>query len=116
VEAPEQEVPDVKNFVTITDDIHSFIAGYIKRDFNDTDPVTSPPQNVPGAPPPKDAIGVEFVCGSVTSANLTELATFGRGEVGCRTTARTLRMPSWNRTTATSSTSIRKLAATTSWK
>ncbi len=69
----------VKNFVTLTGDIHTFIAGYIRRDFNDP---TSVPQNTPGALPPPDAVGVELVCGSVTSANLTELATFGQGRAG----------------------------------
>ena len=69
----------VTNFVTLTGDIHTFIAGYIRQDFNDT---ASVPQNVPEAPPPPDAVGVELVCGSVTSANLTELATFGRGRAG----------------------------------
>jgi alkaline phosphatase D len=73
------EAPDVKKVVTIAGDTHSFIAGYIRRDFNDT---TSLPQNVQGAPPPPDAVGVWFVCGSVTSANLAELATFGRGRSG----------------------------------
>ncbi|MEW6613358.1 MAG: alkaline phosphatase D family protein [Pseudomonadota bacterium] len=48
----------VKNLVAITGDIHSFIAGYLKTDFDDL-----------SAP-----VGVELVVGSVTSANLLELA------------------------------------------
>ncbi len=71
---------NVKNFVTITGDIHTVIAGYIRQNFDDA---TSQPQgpSEPGInpPPPPDAVGVEFVCGSVTSSNLTEIATFGRG-------------------------------------
>ena len=52
----------VQNFVTITGDIHSFIAGYLKLDF---DSPTSPDN---------PHIGTEFVCGSITSSNLIELA------------------------------------------
>ncbi|HLL39715.1 MAG TPA: alkaline phosphatase D family protein [Rubrobacteraceae bacterium] len=95
------EVTEVKNFITITGDIHSFIAGYIKRNFNDSNPITSPPQNVPDALPPQDAVGVEFVCGSTTSANLAELATFGRGRSGHQTIVRMSRMPSLSQTTVT---------------
>lgn len=52
----------VKNFVTITGDLHTFIAGYQKVNFdNPNDP----------------NVGVCFVGGSVTSANFAELATFG---------------------------------------
>jgi len=54
----------VKNFVTITGDIHSFIAGYQKVNFDD--PLDAP-------------VATCFVCGSITSANLEELATFGTG-------------------------------------
>ncbi len=54
----------VRNLITITGDIHSFFAGYLKTDFDD-------PRVAPA--------GVEFVCGSVTSANLSELATLGAG-------------------------------------
>lgn len=52
----------VENFVTITGDIHTFIAGYVKEDYDD--PVNEPP----------NAVGTAFVCGSVTSSNLLELA------------------------------------------
>lgn len=54
----------VKNLVTITGDIHTFFAGHLKTDFDQ--PFTAP-------------VGVEFVCASVSSANLGELATFGQG-------------------------------------
>ncbi len=47
----------VKNFVTITGDLHTFIAGYQKVNFDNP---TDPP------------VGVEFVVGSTTSSNLSE--------------------------------------------
>lgn len=47
----------VRNVVTITGDIHSFAAGYLKPDFNSAD---SP------------AVAVELVGGSVSSSNLNE--------------------------------------------
>ncbi|MCS6960094.1 MAG: alkaline phosphatase D family protein [Pseudanabaenaceae cyanobacterium SKYGB_i_bin29] len=53
----------VKNFVTVTGDLHSFVAGYQRLDFNT-------PFN-PGTVPP-DAVGVEFVCGSISASNLAE--------------------------------------------
>lgn len=47
----------VKNFVTITGDLHTFIAGYQRVNFdNPTEPL----------------IGVEFVVGSITSSNFAE--------------------------------------------
>jgi alkaline phosphatase D len=55
----------VENFVVLTGDIHSFIAGYVKQDYD------NPLRN--------DLAGVCFVVGSVTSSNLAELATFGKG-------------------------------------
>lgn len=51
-----------ENFVTIIGDIHTFIAGYFKEDYDN--PVNEPP----------NAVGTAFVCGSVTSSNLLELA------------------------------------------
>lgn len=54
----------IKNLVAVTGDIHTFFAGHLKTDFD-----------TPLAPP----VGVEFVCASVTSANLGELATYGHG-------------------------------------
>lgn len=48
----------VKNFIAITGDIHSFIAGYLKPDFDDA----------------SEPVGVELVVGSISSANLIELA------------------------------------------
>jgi alkaline phosphatase D len=58
----------VENFVTLTGDIHSYIAGYIKENYDD--PVSTG-DNRP--------VGVELVCGSVTSSNLSELASLGFG-------------------------------------
>jgi alkaline phosphatase D len=58
----------VENFVTITGDIHSYIAGYIKTEYDDP---TCMADNRP--------IGVELVCPSVTSSNLSEIATLGFG-------------------------------------
>lgn len=52
----------VENFVTLTGDIHTFVAGYTKRDYQT--PLNEPP----------NAIGTAFVVGSVTSSNLVELA------------------------------------------
>lgn len=47
----------VKNFVTITGDLHTFLAGYQKINFDN-----------PADPP----VGVEFVVGSTTSSNFAE--------------------------------------------
>jgi hypothetical protein len=58
----------VENFVTITGDIHSYLAGYIKENYDDR---TCQGENRP--------VGVELVCGSITSSNLSEIATFGFG-------------------------------------
>ena len=48
----------VKNVIAITGDIHSFIAGYLKPDYDEA----------------SEPVGVELVVGSVSSANLAELA------------------------------------------
>ena len=58
----------VQNFVTITGDIHSYIAGYIKVNYDNR---TCTENNRP--------VGVELVCPSVTSSNLSEIATLGFG-------------------------------------
>ena len=58
----------IENFITLTGDIHSYIAGYIKYDYDDR---TCEGDNRP--------VGVELVCPSVTSSNLVEIATFGFG-------------------------------------
>ena len=47
----------VKNFVAITGDLHTFLAGYLKRDFDN--PFESP-------------IGIELMVGSISSANFEE--------------------------------------------
>ncbi|MBA3474556.1 MAG: alkaline phosphatase D family protein [Rubrobacter sp.] len=64
------EEKGVQNFVVITGDLHTFIAGYARENYDE-----------PSAPevPPTDAVGVCFMGGSVTSSNLIEIATFGRG-------------------------------------
>jgi alkaline phosphatase D len=48
---------EVKNFVAITGDLHTFVAGYLKRDFDN--PFESP-------------VGVELMVGSISSANVAE--------------------------------------------
>jgi alkaline phosphatase D len=65
-----QAVKGVRNFVIITGDLHTFIAGYVRENY---DAPTLPGQ------PPADAVGVCFMGGSVTSSNLTEIATLGQG-------------------------------------
>ena len=57
-----ERVQNTENFVAITGDIHTFIAGYVKQDYDN--PSNEPP----------NAVGTAFVCGSVTSSNLFELA------------------------------------------
>ncbi len=54
---------NVRNFVTITGDLHTFIAGYQRLNFDG--PLA--PRAVP-----TDAVGVEFVTGSITASNLAE--------------------------------------------
>ncbi len=51
----------VKNFVTITGDLHTYLAGYQRVNFD-------------AAFATSDAVGIEFVGGSVTSSNLAEQA------------------------------------------
>lgn len=53
----------VKNFVTITGDFHTFEAGYQRINYNT--PFT------PGTVP-SDAVGVEFLVGSISASNLSE--------------------------------------------
>ncbi len=60
----------VENFVIITGDIHTYIAGYVKKDYDN--PLNSPP----------NAIGTCFVGGSVTSSNLFEIARLGQASDG----------------------------------
>jgi alkaline phosphatase D len=67
----------VKNFVTITGDIHTFFAGYLRENNAPNYADFDQPYLPPG--PPTDAVGTCFVCGSVTSSNLEELATLGEG-------------------------------------
>ena len=58
----------VENFVALTGDIHSYIAGYIKEDYDN-----------PLGTGDNRPIGVELVCGSVTSSNLSEISSLGFG-------------------------------------
>jgi alkaline phosphatase D len=70
---------DVKNVVLITGDIHSFVASELTVDFT-APTVNLPPTNPPTTTPRPEAsppVAVSFVGGSVTSANLAELGTFG---------------------------------------
>jgi alkaline phosphatase D len=57
---------NVKNFVTITGDLHSFGAGHLRADFDD---------------PASPNVGVCVMGGSVTSSNVVETATFGVGGI-----------------------------------
>ena len=64
----------VENFVVITGDIHSYIAGYVRENYDDPTPPV-PETEVGGDPNPNNRLlGTCFVCGSVTSSNLVELA------------------------------------------
>jgi alkaline phosphatase D len=56
----------VNNFVTITGDLHSFGAGYLKADFDS---------------PSSPRVGVCLMGGSVSSSNVVETATFGMGGI-----------------------------------
>jgi alkaline phosphatase D len=47
----------VENLVALTGDIHTFVAGYLKTDYND---------------PLEEPVGIELVVGSLTSANFKE--------------------------------------------
>ena len=48
---------NIKNFVALTGDLHSFIAGYLKTDFDN---------------PFEENVGIELMVGSITSANFSE--------------------------------------------
>jgi alkaline phosphatase D len=63
----------VENFVVITGNLHSYIAGYVRENYDPTPPV--PETEAAGDPNPTNRpLGTCFVCGSVTSSNLVELA------------------------------------------
>jgi alkaline phosphatase D len=53
---------NIKNFVTITGDLHTFVTGYQRVNFNN---------------PAEAPVGVEFVVGSVTSSNFSESGVSG---------------------------------------
>lgn len=65
----------VENFVIITGDIHTFIAGYVRQNYDN--PI--PPDGLP-----VDRVGTCFVGGSVTSSNLFEIARLGQVSDGPR--------------------------------
>ncbi|MGI8650807.1 MAG: alkaline phosphatase D family protein, partial [Rubrobacter sp.] len=65
---PGRGNPGVKNFITITGDIHSYFAEYLKEDF---DEISCSGDNRP--------VGIELVSPSITSSNLSEIAQFGFG-------------------------------------
>lgn len=48
---------DIKNFVALTGDLHTFLAGYLKTDFDN---------------PFEPHVGIELMVGSITSANFAE--------------------------------------------
>ena len=48
---------NIKNFVALTGDLHTFLAGYLKTDFDN---------------PFEPHVGIELMVGSITSANLSE--------------------------------------------
>ena len=48
---------NIKNFVALTGDLHTFLAGYLKTDFDN---------------PFEPNVGIELMVGSITSANLSE--------------------------------------------
>jgi alkaline phosphatase D len=73
------KVAGVENFVTITGDLHSFIAGYLYENFENETNAPEPPDGTPPVPGVEYPAGVCFMAGSVTSSNLSEIATNGVG-------------------------------------
>ena len=64
----------VENFVVITGDIHSYIAGYVRENYDDPTPPV-PETEAAGDPNQNNRLlRMCFVCGSVTLSNLVELA------------------------------------------
>lgn len=59
----------VENLVLITGDIHTFVAGYVRENYDNP---------VPPDVAPQDRVGVCFVGGSVTSSNFFEIARLGQ--------------------------------------
>ncbi len=70
----ELKEANVKNLVVLTGDLHTYIASYLKVDY-DRDPFNIDPRNL---------VGVEFMTPAVTSANFAELIGVGggRGSLG----------------------------------
>ena len=65
----ELKEANVKNLVVLTGDLHTYIASYLKVDY-DKDPFNLDPRNL---------VGVEFMTPAVTSANFAELIGVGGG-------------------------------------
>lgn len=65
----------VENFVVITGDIHSYIAGHVRENYDDQTPPVPETEEGGDLNPNNRLLGTCFVCGSVTSSNLVELAT-----------------------------------------
>jgi alkaline phosphatase D len=59
---------DLDNFVTLTGDMHSYVAAYMKEEYDDAERV----EQLPGVP--DDRVGVEFMTPGVTSDNLAASA------------------------------------------
>ena len=70
---------DVDNFVTITGDLHLFTAGYLYENFNSLNNAPEPTSDPPSVPGVEYPAGVCFMAGSMTSSNLSEIATNGVG-------------------------------------
>ena len=56
---------NVENFVALTGDMHSSVAGYLLRDYESSENQSSPPAS-------SERIGVEFMTPAISSANLVE--------------------------------------------
>lgn len=62
----------IQNLIVLTGDLHTYIASYLKVDY-DADPLNLDPRNL---------VGVEFMTLAVTSANLAERLANGGGPIG----------------------------------
>lgn len=62
----------IQNLIVLTGDLHTYIASYLKVDY-DRDPLNIDPANL---------VGTEFMTPAITSANLSELLANGGGPIG----------------------------------